>query len=74
MSDLAHLEKRQFERLLQMGRSYVLNFSNGTFAEFVTDSVGRDIWIIAVLGSANNQTRGIPLGKKTGSHRRFDQG
>lgn len=43
MADLTNIEKRQFERLMGMGSGYVLNFSNRTFAEFVTDSVGRDI-------------------------------
>lgn len=43
MADLTNIEKRQFERLLGMGSGYVVNFSNRTFAEFVTDSVGRDI-------------------------------
>jgi hypothetical protein len=43
MSDLTNFEKRQFERLLEMTGGYVLDFSNRTFAEFVTDSVGRDI-------------------------------
>ena len=44
MSDLTNLEKRQFERLFQMGGGYVLDFSNRTFAEFVSDSVARDIY------------------------------
>ena len=44
MSNLTNLEKRQFKRVLQMGGGYVLDFSNRTFAEFVTDSVGRDIY------------------------------
>ncbi|MEO7274458.1 MAG: abortive infection family protein [Vicinamibacterales bacterium] len=43
MADLTNIEKRQFERLMGMGGGYVLNFSNRTFAEFVADSVGRDI-------------------------------
>ena len=29
MSDLTNIEKRQFERLLQMGGGYVLDFSTG---------------------------------------------
>src|SRR5688500_17273629 len=44
MSDLTNIERRQFERLLQMGGGYVLDFSNRTFAEFVADSVGRNIY------------------------------
>ena len=42
MANLTNTEKRQFERLLGMASGYVLNFSNRTFAEFVTDATGRD--------------------------------
>lgn len=44
MSDLTNIEKRSFEKLLGMGSGYVLDFSNRTFDEFVTDSVGINIW------------------------------
>src|SRR5579885_1866568 len=44
MSDLTNLEKRTFEHLLGMGSGYVLDFSNGRFDEFVTDTVGRNIY------------------------------
>ena len=44
MSDITSIEKRHFERLLQMAGGYVLIFPNRTFAEFVTDSVGCDIY------------------------------
>jgi hypothetical protein len=44
MSDLTNIEKRKFERLLEMGSGYVLDFSNRTFDEFVTDAVGRNIY------------------------------
>jgi hypothetical protein len=44
MSDLTFAEKRKFEKLLGMGTGYVLNYSNRTFAEFVTDSTGCDIY------------------------------
>ena len=44
MSDLTNPEKRKFERLLGMESGYVLDFSNRTFAEFVTDTVDRDIY------------------------------
>jgi hypothetical protein len=62
MSDLSNIEKRQFERLLQMGGGYVLDFSNRTFAEFVTDSVGRDIYdarYSSGSGSKANLLRGF---------------
>ena len=44
MSDLTNLDRRKFERLLGMGDGYVLNFSNRTFAEFMTDTVNRNIY------------------------------
>ena len=62
MADLSILEKRQLERLLQMGGGYVLNFSNRTIQEFVTDSVGRDIYDARYAqgsGSKANQLRGF---------------
>jgi hypothetical protein len=44
MSDLTNAEKRKFERLLEMGGGYVLNFLNRTFDEFVTDTISRNIY------------------------------
>jgi hypothetical protein len=44
MADLTPQEKRMFERVLEMGSGYVLNFSNRSFDEFVHDSNGRDIY------------------------------
>lgn len=44
MSDLTFIEKTKLERQFQMGDGYVLDFSNRTFAEFVADSTGRDIY------------------------------
>jgi hypothetical protein len=44
MSDLTNSEKRKFEKLLGMASGYVLDFSNRTFAEFITDSTGRNIY------------------------------
>lgn len=44
MSDMTLVEKRQFERLFQMSDGYIFRFSNRTFAEFVADSTGRDIY------------------------------
>ncbi len=62
MADLTNIEKRQFERLLQMGGGYVLNFSNRTFSEFAADSVGRDIYDARYAygsGSKANMLRGF---------------
>ena len=44
MSNLTYVEKSKFEKLLGMESGYVLDFSNRTFAEFVRDSTGRDIY------------------------------
>jgi hypothetical protein len=44
MSDLTYLEKRKLEQFLGMASGYVLDFSNRTFAEFVLDSTGCDIY------------------------------
>jgi hypothetical protein len=43
MSSLSPPEQRDFERLLEMGGGYVLNFTDRSFAEFVVDTVGLDI-------------------------------
>jgi hypothetical protein len=43
MADLSYLEKRQLEKLFDMGGGYVLNFSDRTFREFIIDAVRRDI-------------------------------
>lgn len=44
MSGLTNIEKRKFEQLLGMGSGYVLDFSNRTFAEFIVDSIGLNIY------------------------------
>lgn len=44
MSNLNFIEKTKLERLLEMGGGYVLNFTNRTFREFVSDSTGLDIY------------------------------
>lgn len=44
MSDLTAIEKRKLERALGMQTGYVLNFSDRTFAEFILDSIGLDIY------------------------------
>src|SRR5271166_5532656 len=44
MSDLTFVEKNKFEKFFQMSTGYVLDFSNRSFAEFVLDSTGRDIY------------------------------
>jgi hypothetical protein len=44
MADLTSIEKRKLERLFGMGGGYVLDFSNRTFAEFVEENAGRDIY------------------------------
>lgn len=44
MSDLTAVEKQKLEKALGMSSGYVLNFSNRTFAEFILDSAGLDIF------------------------------
>lgn len=44
MSDLTFIERTKLERLFAMSSGYVLDFSNRTFAEFVIDSTGCDIY------------------------------
>jgi Abortive infection C-terminus len=62
MSDLTNTEKRKFEKLLDMGGGYVLDFSNRTLDEFVIDSTGRSIYDQRYAygsGSKANQIRGF---------------
>jgi hypothetical protein len=62
MAQLSIIERRQLETLLQMGGGYVLDFSNRTFEEFVTDSVGLDIFTDKYhygSGSKANRLRGV---------------
>jgi hypothetical protein len=44
MSNLTFVEKRKFEQLLGMKTGYVLDFSDRSFAEIVSDSTGLDIF------------------------------
>ena len=43
MSDLTFLEKKDLEKLFDMGSGYVLDFTDRTFQEFVADTVAKDI-------------------------------
>jgi hypothetical protein len=43
MSSLTAIEKRLLEQVLEMGGGYVLDFSDRTFGDFVTESVELDI-------------------------------
>jgi len=44
MSDLTFTEREKFEQLLGMASGYVLDFTNRTFAEFILESTGRNIY------------------------------
>jgi hypothetical protein len=44
MSNLTFTEKRKLEQLLGMKTGYVLDFSDRTFAEFVSDATGLNIF------------------------------
>jgi len=60
MSNLTYVEKRKLEQFLGMSSGYVLDFSNRTFAEFIRDSTGRDIYDAAydyASGSKANRLR-----------------
>lgn len=43
MSNLSSTEKRKIEKLFEMGSGYVLNFSDRTFQEFISENTGIDI-------------------------------
>lgn len=60
MSNLSIVEKRKFEQFLGMESGYVLDFSNRTFAEFVRDSTGKEIYDVRYdyeSGSKANRLR-----------------
>lgn len=62
MAQLSIIERRKIETLLEMGGGYVLDFSNRTFEEFVTDSVGLEIYDEKYeygSGSKANRLRGF---------------
>ncbi len=62
MSDLTGSEKRKLEKLFGMESGYVFEFSNRTFAEFVEENTGRDIYdprYAAGSGSKANRLRGF---------------
>jgi hypothetical protein len=66
MSDLTASEKRRLERLFGMGSGYVLDFSNRTFADFIEESVHRDIYDSRYdhgSGSKANRLRGFWTGE-----------
>lgn len=44
MTSLSTIEKKKFEKLLEMGNGYVLDFSNRTFQEFIIESVSIDVY------------------------------
>lgn len=44
MSSLKLLEKKHFEDILGMDSGYVLDFNNDTFAEFIVETVRKDIY------------------------------
>ena len=62
MSNLSSREKRKIERLFGMSSGYIFDFSNRTFAEFVDDTCGRDIYDARYdygSGSKANRLRGF---------------
>lgn len=62
MSDLNFKEKRCFEKILEMGSGYVLDFSNRTMQEFIIDAMGVDIYLekYSIKGDSKaNRLRGF---------------
>lgn len=61
MSDLSGVERALFERVFGMSSGYVLDFTNNTFAEFVSAAVGVDIYDpkYALGESKANRLRGF---------------
>ena len=67
MADLSITEKRQLERLFDMGSGFVLNFSNRPFSDFVLDSCGCDIYgprYNSGIGSKASRPPGFLVGGK----------
>lgn len=44
MAELSFMERHTLEKFFEMRGGYVLDFTNRTFAEFVADSTGKNIW------------------------------
>lgn len=44
MADLSSIEKLKIEKLFDMGTGYVIDFSNRTFAEFILENMGVEIY------------------------------
>lgn len=62
MADLTFTDKKTLETLFQMGGGYVLDFSNRTFQEFVTDAVQKNIYdgkYVQASGSKAHCLRGF---------------
>lgn len=62
MSDLTSIEKLKIEKLLEMGGGYVLDFSNGTFQDFILENFKIDIYEEKYnyrSGSKANRLRGF---------------
>jgi hypothetical protein len=69
MSDLTNAEKRKLERLLSMGGGYVLDFSNRTFSEFISDATGREIYDPRYeYGSGSKANRLRAFWREEGNH------
>jgi len=69
LSDLTIVEKRKLEQFLDMGSGYVLDFSNRTFADFILDSTGRNIYDSRYdygSGSKANRLRGFWKAEENG--------
>ena len=61
MADLTFVERQKFERILGMGSGYVLTFSNRTFAEFILDITGRDIYHSRYDNASNSKANRLRI-------------
>ncbi|MFA6523535.1 MAG: abortive infection family protein [Candidatus Peribacteraceae bacterium] len=55
MSNLTHIEKAKLRKIFEMTSGYVLDFSNNTFGDFVTEKVGIDIYNQKYFGHSGSK-------------------
>lgn len=60
MSDLSHSEERKLEKLLGMSTGYVLDFSNSSFQDFITDAIGKNIYDKAYVAGKRVESESFP--------------
>jgi hypothetical protein len=69
MSNLSSIEKMKLEKLFEMGGGYVLDFSNRTFQEYISENCGIDIYDTKyAYGSGSKANRLRALWNKEPNH------